>query len=414
MTKFYRSTLLVAALMTAGTAFSQTQQVPSGDGFNCSHQVVMEQLFHEHPEMKADYEAQQKVRDEIAKKLYENRNDKNEQVYIIPVVFHIVHAGGSENISDAQVQNAIDVMNQEFRKTNPAAANIDPYFASRAADSKIEFRLATIDPQGNCTNGINRYFDSRTEGADDAIKNGRQWPTNKYLNVYTVRTIGSGAAGYAYYPANNNQARDGIVILHSYVGNIGTGSPGRQSAFTHEAGHYLNLAHTWGNSNTPGAANNCGSDDGVTDTPLCAGSSVCNLNLNTCNDGTANDEKDNIQNFMEYAYCYAMYTEGQKARMRAALTSTAGGRNNLWSEANLAATGSNYTSAPVNLCKADFAPSTNKPICQGNTVSFTDYSYNNVSSWSWSFPGGTPSTSTERNPTVTYNTPGTYDVTLTV
>ncbi|NIM16060.1 MAG: PKD domain-containing protein [Candidatus Aminicenantes bacterium] len=49
-----------------------------------------------------------------------------------------------------------------------------------------------------------------------------------------------------------------------------------------------------------------------------------------------------------------------------------------------------------------------------DSVNFTDLSTNNPTSWDWTFPGGTPSTSTEKNPTITYNTPGTYDVTLTV
>ena len=66
--------------------------------------------------------------------------------------------------------------------------------------------------------------------------------------------------------------------------------------------------------------------------------------------------------------------------------------------------------APV----ADFVgnPTT---VNAGSTVDFTDLSYGGaVTSWSWDFPGGTPSTSTTQNPTITYNTPGYYDVTLTV
>ncbi|MFZ5551976.1 MAG: PKD domain-containing protein, partial [Bacteroidota bacterium] len=52
-------------------------------------------------------------------------------------------------------------------------------------------------------------------------------------------------------------------------------------------------------------------------------------------------------------------------------------------------------------------------ICAGQSVTFTDNSTNTPTSWSWTFPGGTPATSTLQNPTVTYNTPGTYNVTLT-
>lgn len=52
-------------------------------------------------------------------------------------------------------------------------------------------------------------------------------------------------------------------------------------------------------------------------------------------------------------------------------------------------------------------------IMAGQSVKFTDLSTNNPTSWSWSFPGGTPSSSTAQNPTVTYNTAGTFNVTLT-
>ncbi len=50
----------------------------------------------------------------------------------------------------------------------------------------------------------------------------------------------------------------------------------------------------------------------------------------------------------------------------------------------------------------------------GGTVNFTDYSTGGVTSWNWSFPGGTPSTSTEQNPSVTYFNTGTYDVQLII
>jgi len=51
--------------------------------------------------------------------------------------------------------------------------------------------------------------------------------------------------------------------------------------------------------------------------------------------------------------------------------------------------------------------------CGAVTVTFNDQSSNNPSSWNWSFPGGSPSSSTLQNPTVTYNSPGTYNVSLT-
>ncbi len=409
---YFLGLVLTGTLAVSTTAFSQSTSAE--EGFNCSQHILTKQLFDANPSLKEEYDRNEAQLRIAAKKLYNNRYNKEEKIYRIPVVFHIIHQNGSENISDEQVRSAIQVFNEEFSKTNAAAANITPFFKDRAADCKIEFRLATIDPNGNCTNGIERFYDEKTVGAGDNVKAGRQWPRQKYLNIYTCASIGSGAAGYAYYPGTIGPDRDGILILSTYVGKIGTGDASRSSALTHEIGHYLSLAHTWGNSNNPDLPENCGDDDGVEDTPNCVGSRTCNLNRNSCDTEQPGDEKDNIQNFMEYAYCYAMFTEGQKARMRAALESTVGERNNLCTEANSAATGVNYEGQPTNLCKADFNISTTKPICEGSTISFSDLSYNSVTTWEWSFPGGTPTTSNEKNPVITYLTAGTYPVSLTV
>ena len=56
----------------------------------------------------------------------------------------------------------------------------------------------------------------------------------------------------------------------------------------------------------------------------------------------------------------------------------------------------------------------NTEVCEGDVVNYTDQSIGAVTSWDWTFEGGTPATSTVQNPSVTYNTAGTYDVTLEV
>ena len=53
-------------------------------------------------------------------------------------------------------------------------------------------------------------------------------------------------------------------------------------------------------------------------------------------------------------------------------------------------------------------------VALGNSVNFTDGSFGDITSWSWTFEGGTPATSTQQNPTVTYNEVGDYDVILTI
>jgi PKD repeat protein len=418
--------LLAAAAFFAGSIQMSAQiVVPVGpDGLkHCGTSHQMQMVFAQHPEIEAEYEAKETAaaaQDAIDfRNGYANANrsgNGNEEVqdggppqYIIPVVFHIIHDYGYENISDAQVIDAVRILNLDFRKNNPDTTAIVPGFQSIANDAKIEFRLANLDPNGNCTNGIDRVASHETYIGDDGSKL-NYWPRSKYLNIWVVKNIESGAAGYAYLPGTApGPSADGIIILSTYVGSIGTGSVGTSRALTHEIGHFLNLRHVWGNTNNPGVA--CG-DDNVGDTPVTEGWTSCNLtNNDVCN---ANVD-ENVQNFMEYSYCTRMYTTGQRTRMHNALNSASGQRSSLPSTANLIATGVNNT--PPNLCapKADFTSAEHVFCCVGSSVTFTDVSYNATpTSWSWSFPGGTPSSSTSATPVIQYNTAGTYAVTLTV
>ncbi len=333
----------------------------------------------------------------------ERRN--NGVVYVIPIVFHILHNHGGENISDAQVLDQVRILNRDFRRLNADTANLVPAFQGRAADSEIEFRLPSIDPDGNCTNGIDRIQTMLTYSANDQSKL-NPWPNDKYFNVWVAHSLENvGAAAYAYYPGASS-AIDGVLCLHSYIGSIGSSSEGRSRVLTHEIGHSMNLSHVWGSTNDPGVA--CG-DDNVSDTPETKGWTSCYLQGAVCNPPIV----ENVQNYMEYSYCDVMFTEGQKTRMRATLNNSTSGRNNLWTAGNLLATG--VTQGPQ-VCSpiADFGAS-KKLVCQNGTVSFYDLSWNApVSSWNWSFPGGVPSTSTDSAPIVTYPNAGTYSATLVV
>jgi PKD repeat protein len=364
---------------------------------------------------------------------YEQSGDASRdrgQIYIIPVVFHIVHMGGVENISDFQVYDAIRILNEDYRKMNSDTTAIVQPFKSIAGDVEIEFRLATKDPSGNCHKGITRTYSANTvdQGinfsghaiVDDVIDEHGLWPSNKYMNVF-VCIDPSGAAGYTYnpgnYPTTINSMYSSIFISHSYVGAIGTGSTQRSRALTHEVGHWLNLDHTWGPNNNPGNAASCADDDDVQDTPMTIGWTSCNLNGNTCDDTNdpnnysswTFDQIDNVQNYMEYSYCSRMFTNGQVARMRAAINSTSGGRSNLKTTANLNATG---VLTPAPLCAADFEADVTL-ICAGQSVTFEDRSYHSVIGRTWNFPGGTANSTTDSVVTVTYDTPGNYTVTLT-
>lgn len=343
-------------------------------------------------------------------KQYIARKNKSEEIYIIPVVFHVVHNNGEENISKEQIENAVSIMTRDYRKQNADTINIIPEFVSIAADCSIEFRLANIDPNGNCTEGITRTESPLTVAAGENVKEiAPSWPRAMYLNIWVVKSVGGGAAAYAYYPGTADDGWDGILCTHSYIGSIGTGSIGTSRVLTHETGHYLNLPHTWGDSNDPELADNCNIDDGIGDTPNTIGHTTCDLYAVTC--GTL----DNVQNYMEYSYCYKMFTLGQKDVMRATLNSSVSERNNLWSLSNLIATGT-YDGYTEEVCKpvAEFSaiPATG---CNGRAIQFTDLTYNTdtISSYSWLFPGGNPSSSTDQNPLVVYDTEGSYDVSLT-
>lgn len=335
--------------------------------------------------------------------------------YIIPIVFHVIHNYGSENISEAQLKDGIDMLNKTFRKQRADTASIVSAFKGIHADCDIEFRLAQKDPNGNCHSGINRIASSLTNLGQHDVKNLIHWPPTKYLNVYVVANIPN-LAGHCVLPADADTIPlwDGIVLAHNYVGTIGTSNFTQSVAFAHECGHYLNLLHIWGGNNVPGfyyypcavATKDCSIDDLVADTPPTIGWQSCNLSGASCGNVI-----DNVQNAMDYSYCNIMFTQGQKARMQACLNSPIAGRNNLWQTANLIATGV-YTTAP--LCKADFV-SNKKVICQTNQVVFTNTSYNgNITSYAWKFEGGSPATSSIANPTVTYASVGSYSVELKV
>ncbi len=333
----------------------------------------------------------------------------NNVQFIVPVVFHIIHNYGSENISREQVMDALRLINESFQKKSADTGDVIAAFQPVFANCQIEFRLAQIDPNGNCHDGITRTQSLQTYSAGDGVKSLINWPSHKYLNIWVVANIASGAAGYAYYPGANPQV-DGIVIRHDYTGGIGTssGTTYHKRALTHEIGHYLDLPHTWGSTNQPGLSSNCNIDDGIFDTPNTIGidNFSCNTSQVTC--GTL----DNVQNYMDYGSCPKMFTEGQKDRMHTTLYTS---RDYLVSLANNVDTGTDddFIATPCTPI-ADFS-NRKKFVCANEPVQFKDLSWRGIpDSWTWLFPGAIPSVSNDTNPVVVYPVPGIYDVTLTV
>ncbi|MBC7411030.1 MAG: T9SS type A sorting domain-containing protein [Bacteroidia bacterium] len=404
---------LVATLLIASTTMAQSDKIIPC--FTEEHRAEMAKKDPSLDIKRAAYEA------EIAAYIANNATQKQAQsvTKIIPVVVHVLHVGGVENISKAQIDDQIRVMNEAYSYTNMNKINIPTQFLPICGTANIEFRLAKLDPTGNCTEGITRTYTSltnQTANRDD-VKKVVYWPSNKYLNIWLVKGIESGSGGtagiilgYAQFPGGA-ASTDGLVIRHDYFGTIGTANASDLgSTANHEIGHWLNLRHIWGDQP-------CGNDL-VSDTPVHenANQSFCpaypwHAN-NTCGAGA---DGEMYFNYMDYTTgaCQAAFSTGQCTRMNAALNSSTSGRNNLWSANNMTATGVLNTTTTC-IPKAEYTPTNYKIICKGNNVVFTDNSYNGIpTSYSWSFQGGTPATSIKNTDTIKYNTAGVYDVNYT-
>ncbi|MCU0446074.1 MAG: M43 family zinc metalloprotease [Microscillaceae bacterium] len=309
-----------------------------------SHTCGTEAHHQEMLKKNADYAKNQRQLDHsIYKsmlKLYQERAqgrgyDKSGATYTIPVVVHIIHNGGSENISDAQVQKGIEHLNLAFR-------HLAPYNGAKGVDVDIAFCLAKQDELGNPTNGITRTVSALTDlnSANDlTMKNLSRWDTKKYLNIWLVKEIcmpsyGCGVAGYAYYASAHGTSFDGVVNEARWFGSSFDGS----KIHIHEVGHYLNLAHTFDGGCVN---NNCLlNGDRVCDTPPDDSKAAigCASTTNTCTTdvddtsinnpfrpiglGGLGDQPDMIENYMDYGFqsCQNAFTQGQKDRMVAALT----------------------------------------------------------------------------------------------
>lgn len=399
------------ALSFAGYGAAQAQH----DHFRCGQYQATQKMWEQDPQVKAELE----IFKERVRMSAQYNPVTQKTVYTIPLVFHIIHEYGEENISDAQVYDQIDILNEAFRKQNADISELVAGYDTLAADAQIEFRLATIGPNGECTNGIEHIYSHEVRSGDDYSKL-NQWHRSRYLNIWTVNNMMDGYAGYAYQPNDGlDFYRDGIIILHQYIGSIGTGNEERSSALTHEFGHYLGLDHCWGGGD-PGVA--CG-DDGIPDTPETKGFDFCPATLaeaTVCNPPIV----ENYQNYMEYSYCSVMFTKDQVEFMRNSLLVETANRSNLVKDSNLIITGALVNPAPLCAPVADFSTwvqgsgstlTRSKFACEGDVITFKDASWNAATlNRTWYFQDGTPATSTEANPEVTFSGLGWKQVKLVV
>lgn len=372
----------------------------------------------EFPELARLAELREIAYQEAMSNNYESRALENGcDIYVIPTVVHIIFNDEVSNISDEQIHSQIAVLNQDYRKVTGSPADGD------GADMKIQFCLATKDPGGNATNGITRTESERAmhNSSDDReLKELIRWDTERYLNIWVVKEISSGSnttLGYTYIPGTVPRVRDGVVITSKHIGTTGTATPpyNQGRTLTHEIGHFLGLHHTFrseGNCSDNSAANCMTSGDRVCDTPAEEEAKYfCPEETNSCIEFPC-DLPDPISNFLNYVddVCMDQFTAGQKSRAHFFLDSY---RSRLVSEENLISTGCTNVSIRKTIPEVHFS-SEGVSTCSGNTIQFFDASIGCVEHWAWEFPGGSPSTSTEPNPVVSYTTPGWYDVKLRV
>lgn len=386
----------------------------------CATDELVNESLRNNPELqriRAEIEAEA-LREDA---LFRAGRPATDNVIVIPIVFHIMHINGAENVSDAFIQTVVDRLNRDFSKRNADTSLVLPFFQSRIGNARIEFRLAQKDPDGNCTKGITRTFAPGTTAADDQIKLLKHWPTTRYLNAWIVRDIalggrtnlppGSFVAGYAYLPGTAPRSPQGYPQSYSvYDGVMVRADNLDDKTLTHEIGHYFNLQHPFVGTVSQDA--NCSLSDGVADTPPTRGTfSGCNRTVGRCGDSIPNTE-----NFMDYATCSYMFTKGQTNRMRVSALSMVANRVNLSLEANLISTGTNDGYQGLPCVPVAVLNMTDISGCTDNPVTLNGSSYNTSPSdsvrYKWITPGADIDTAMGATVTVTYPTPGRRDVTF--
>ncbi len=255
----------------------------------------------------------------------ENKKTTNPQtgqvIVTIPLVVHMVWNSASDSVSDAQIFSQINILNQDFTRTNPDAANTPAPFAAVASSPQINYCWAQRDPAGNPTTGIERRKSTTvTWSTDDKVKffstGGLDaWDPSRYFNIWVCR-LSSGLLGYGEFPSGTLSNTYGFVAQFNAFGNTGFAQApfngGRTG--THEVGHCLNLYHIWGDDGTA-----CSGSDACADTPNQAGENYgCPTYplLDGCS-GTAPGVM--FMNYMDYTddACMNTFTANQSTRMLA-------------------------------------------------------------------------------------------------
>jgi PKD repeat protein len=374
-----------------------------------------------HAAQNPDGESREQFEQWISRKMTE-RPSVSRSIYTIPIIVHVIHEGEAvgtgRNIPYERVLSQVDVLNEDFRRmAGTPGFNNHPV----GADAQIEFCLAEEDPDGNQLPeaGIHRVdanaigltvdppFSERT--IEEDIKPATIWDPYRYCNIWVLDlesiTI---TLGYARFPTSSTvqgvpppygrDSNDGVVVNYDFFGrdnNLPNPRYNRGRSCTHEMGHWLGLVHIWGD------ANSCNATDYCDDTPPAADShNDCPTGAESC--GSA----DMYENYMDYTddECMNVFTNCQVLRMRTVMENSPRRKELL----------NSTVCSPFSLPPAADFDQSRKSGCRGLVVQFEDKSSQRPETYQWQFPGGEPSSSTLRNPRVTYKNKGVYAVKLKV
>lgn len=294
-------------------------------------------------------------------------------LYRIPVVFHVfMHKSGSGAVSDAAIQSQMAILNQDFLAL--PGSNGAP-----GTDTRVEFYLATVDPDGLPTNGITRHTNTKWYNDTGSYWNSVGWDTTRYLNIYT--NLAGGNLGYAYVPSGGGvvgQSWDGVRMLWATVGNNAPyGAPyhlGRTT--THEVGHYLGLYHTFDGGCA--SASGCNGNGDL----ICDTNPEASPNFSPCTRSSCGSV-DPTHNYMDYSddVCMYEFTQEQARRVRCTLENF---------RVDLVSTGGGNTAPSVNIS----APSNGTSVSSGTAITFSasasdaeDGNLSSAISWSSNLDG---------------------------
>ncbi|WP_375580740.1 T9SS type A sorting domain-containing protein [Marivirga tractuosa] len=295
----------------------------------CAAQIVHAQKLENDPIYKSRYEEIQRKTSEFQEQRKFARSALTTTVREIPVYVHIIYdeTKPEQNLSDAQIESQIEVLNEDFRALNVDVSDVPAEFEGLVSDYQLIFTLEGITRKSSPVAewDTNDEMKSNATGGVDPIT------PETHLNIWVCKISGD-ILGYAQFPGGSLDT-DGVVVGPNYFGssdydadnNFYLSTPfdkGRTT--THEIGHYLNLIHIWGDGD-------CSADDEVSDTPIAFEPNYgCpNPSAPSCAENTTYST-DMFMNYMDYTNdaCMFMFSEGQKTRSYA-LFEPGGVRENL-------------------------------------------------------------------------------------